>query len=45
MTDLGRRLTDTPDDLLSEVVRAVAHALRCPYAAVVLAGDTIPMAW
>ena len=44
LTDLGRRMADTPDDLLSEVVRTVAHALRCPYAAVVLVGETAPTA-
>ncbi|HEY3004580.1 MAG TPA: sensor histidine kinase, partial [Kribbellaceae bacterium] len=44
LTDLGRRLAGSPDDLLSEVVRAVAHALRCPYAAVLLAGDDTPTA-
>ena len=44
LTDLGRRLSDTPGDLLGEVVEAVAHALRCTYAAVVLAGDTEPTA-
>jgi signal transduction histidine kinase len=44
LTDLGRRLSDTPGDLLGEVVGAVAHALRCSYAAVVLAGDITPTA-
>jgi signal transduction histidine kinase len=44
LTDLGRRMSDSPGDLLSEVVEAVAHALRCSYAAVVLTGDTEPTA-
>ena len=42
LADLGRRITGSPDDLLHEVVRAVAEALRAPYAAVVLAGDGAP---
>jgi signal transduction histidine kinase len=44
LTDLGRRITGTPDDLLDEVVRTVADALRAPYVAVVLAGDDAPAA-
>lgn len=44
LSDLGRLMAETPNDLLGEVVRAVAHALRCPYAAVMLAGDTVPAA-
>jgi len=44
LSDLGRLTAETRNDLLGEVVRAVAHALRCPYAAVMLAGDTVPAA-
>ena len=44
LADLGRRITGSPDDLLHQVVRAVADALRAPYAAVVLAGDAAPTA-
>jgi signal transduction histidine kinase len=44
LADLGRRITGSPDDLLHEVVRTVADALRAPYAAVVLAGDAAPAA-
>jgi signal transduction histidine kinase len=44
LTDLGRRITGTPNDMLDEVVRTVADALRAPYAAVVLAGDDAPTA-
>jgi signal transduction histidine kinase len=40
LSDLGRRLASSTDDLLYEAVLAVAHALRAPYAAVVLAGDS-----
>ena len=44
LADLGRRIAGNPGDLLHQVVRAVADALRAPYAAVVLAGDTAPTA-
>jgi signal transduction histidine kinase len=44
LTDLGRRIAGSPDDLLHEVVRAVTDSLRAPYAAVILAGDTEPTA-
>jgi two-component system NarL family sensor kinase len=44
LADLGRRITGTPGDLLHEVVHAVTDALRAPYAAVVLPGDTVPAA-
>jgi two-component system, NarL family, sensor kinase len=39
LADLGRRITGSPGDLLHQVVRAVADALRAPYAAVVLTGE------
>jgi len=39
LSDLGRRIAGSPDDLLAEVVRTVAGALRAPYVAVVLAGE------
>lgn len=39
LSALGRRIAGSPDDLLAEVVRTVADALRAPYVAVVLAGD------
>lgn len=44
LTDLGRRITGSPDDLLAEVVDAVATALRSPYVAVYLTGDSSPAA-
>jgi len=44
LSDLGRRIAGSPDDLLAEVVTTVANALRAPYVAVVLAGDTAPTA-
>jgi len=44
ISELGRRIAGSPDDLLDEVVRTVAGALRAPYAAVVLAGDPHPTA-
>jgi signal transduction histidine kinase len=44
LSGLGRRLTSSPDELLNEAVLSVAHALRAPYAAVVLTGDTAPAA-
>jgi len=44
LSDLGRRVAGSPDDLLQEVVRTVTDALRSPYAAVILAGDTTPTA-
>jgi two-component system, NarL family, sensor kinase len=44
LSELGRRLASSPDDLLHEVVAAVADALRSPYVAVVLAGDPQPTA-
>jgi signal transduction histidine kinase len=44
LADLGRRIAGSPGDLLQEVVRTVAGALRAPYAAVILAGDTAPTA-
>ena len=44
LADLGRRITGSPGDLLHEVVRAVADALRAPYAAVILAGEQAPTA-
>jgi signal transduction histidine kinase len=44
LADLGRRLAGSPDELLDEVVRTVAQALRAPYAAIVLAGEEEPAA-
>jgi signal transduction histidine kinase len=44
LADLGRRITGSPGDLLHQVVRAVADALRAPYAAVILAGEQAPTA-
>jgi signal transduction histidine kinase len=44
LTDLGRRITGSPDDLLDEVVQAVARALRSPYVAVHLGDDLTPAA-
>lgn len=44
LSDLGRRIAGSPDDLLQEVVATVTRALRAPYAAVVLAGDSSPTA-
>ena len=44
LTDLGRRITGSPDDLLAEVVQAVARALRSPYVAVHLGDDLTPAA-
>ncbi|HET6815680.1 MAG TPA: sensor histidine kinase [Mycobacteriales bacterium] len=44
LSDLGRRIAGSPDDLLLEVVDAVAGALRAPYAAVTLTGDATPAA-
>lgn len=44
LSDLGRHLATSPDDLLNEAVLSVAHALRAPYAAVVLTGDITPTA-
>lgn len=44
LSDLGRRITGTPGDLLHEVAHAVTDALRAPYAAVVLPGDAVPAA-
>ena len=45
LADLGRRITGSPGDLLHQVVRAVADALRAPYAAVILAGEQAPTAY
>ncbi|MGK5685191.1 sensor histidine kinase [Actinoplanes sp. URMC 104] len=46
LTRLGRQLSATiaPDEVLPVVVRAVADALRLPYAAVTLAGEAEPAA-
>jgi signal transduction histidine kinase len=44
LSDLGRRIVGSPDDLLAEVVTTVARALRAPYVAVELAGETSPAA-
>ncbi|MGZ4508823.1 MAG: GAF domain-containing sensor histidine kinase [Blastococcus sp.] len=44
LTDLGRRIVGSPDDLLAEVVVTVARALRAPYVAVELSGETEPAA-
>jgi signal transduction histidine kinase len=44
LSDLGRRITGSPDDILEEVVRTVADALRSPYVAVALSGDERPAA-
>ena len=44
LAGLGRRITGSPGDLLHQVVRAVADALRAPYAAVILAGEQAPTA-
>jgi len=44
LSELGRRIAGSPDDLLHEVVGAVTEALRTGYAAVILAGDDEPTA-
>ncbi len=44
LADLGRRINGSPGDLLHQVVRAVADALRAPYTAVILSGDQAPTA-
>jgi len=44
LTDVGRRISGTPDDLLAEVVQAVSSALRSPYVAVHLGDDLTPAA-
>ena len=44
LSDLGRRIVGSPDDLLAEVVVTVARALRAPYVAVELTGETDPAA-
>ncbi|GAA3814561.1 hypothetical protein GCM10022226_39290 [Sphaerisporangium flaviroseum] len=46
LTDLGRRLSVAlaPEQVLPIVVRTVAEALRRPYVAVTLEGDTLPTA-
>jgi signal transduction histidine kinase len=44
LSSLGRRIAGSPDDLLDEVVRTVADALRAPYVAVLLTGDNAPAA-
>jgi two-component system, NarL family, sensor kinase len=44
LTDLGRRIAGSPDDLLHEVVHAVTDALHAPYAAVILADEAEPTA-
>lgn len=44
LSALGQRLSDSPDDLLQEVVGTVADALRAPYVAVVLGDDGAPAA-
>jgi signal transduction histidine kinase len=45
LSDLGRRIVGSPDDLLAEVVGTVSRALRAPYVAVELAGEAEPAAW
>ncbi len=42
LTDLGRRIAGSPDDLLAQVVEAVAGALRARYVAIELPGDLSP---
>jgi signal transduction histidine kinase len=44
LTDLGRRIVGSPDEMLAEVVATVARALRVPYVAVELTGETAPAA-
>ena len=44
LSDLGRRIAGSPDDLLHEVVVTVMDALHAPYAAIVLARDSEPTA-
>jgi signal transduction histidine kinase len=44
LSDLGRRIVGSPDDLLAEVVATVARALRAPYVAVELTGEEAPAA-
>jgi signal transduction histidine kinase len=44
LSDLGQRIVGSPDDLLAEVVATVARALRSPYVAVELSGETEPAA-
>jgi hypothetical protein len=44
LAGLGQRIAGSPHDLLHEVVRAVADALRAPYVAVVLTADVTPTA-
>jgi len=44
LSDLGRRIVGSPDDLLAEVVVTVSGALRAPYVAVELAGEAEPAA-
>ena len=44
LTDLGRRIVGSPDEMLAEVVATVARALRTPHVAVELAGETTPAA-
>jgi two-component system NarL family sensor kinase len=44
LSNLGRRIAGSPDDLLEEVVLAVADALRAPYVAVLLPGDEVAAA-
>jgi two-component system NarL family sensor kinase len=39
ISNLGRRIAGSPDDLLEEVVHTVADALRAPYVAVLLSGN------
>jgi signal transduction histidine kinase len=42
LSALGQRIADSPDDLLKEVARTVADALRAPFVAVVLGDDAEP---
>jgi two-component system, NarL family, sensor kinase len=44
LSDLGRRIVGSPDDLLAEVVTTVARALHTPYVAVELTGEEAPAA-
>jgi signal transduction histidine kinase len=44
LTELGRRVSGSPDDVLGEVVRTVADAVRAGYVAITLAGDDEPAA-
>jgi two-component system, NarL family, sensor kinase len=44
LTDLGRRIVGSPDEMLGEVVATVARALRVPYVAVELSGEPAPAA-